>query len=86
MEPSETISLSQSESALQQLYSDLKRRIVADLELSVNTNFHEELIMHIMIDHTRTDDSVIIVGVFLAKGCNFCRKKGMTAGFLPSME
>ncbi|KAG7172877.1 Oocyte zinc finger protein XlCOF20-like [Homarus americanus] len=60
----------------QQVSTDLKRRAVSDLELYVNPSFHEELIMHIMVD--QVEDRGILplsLAVFLAKGCNFCRKK-----------
>ncbi|XP_045604424.1 uncharacterized protein [Procambarus clarkii] len=55
---------------------DLKRRAVSDLELYVNPSFHEELIMHIMVDQVEEQGILpLSLAVFLAKGCNFCRKK-----------
>ncbi|KAK8396806.1 hypothetical protein O3P69_005044 [Scylla paramamosain] len=60
----------------QQVSTDLKRRAVADLELYVNPSFHEELIMHIIVDQVEERGTLpLCLAVFLAKGCNFCRKK-----------
>ncbi|CAL4079996.1 unnamed protein product [Meganyctiphanes norvegica] len=60
----------------QQVSLDLKRRAVGDLELYVNPSFHEELIMHIMVDQVEERGTLpLSLAVFLAKGCNFCRKK-----------
>lgn len=60
----------------QQVSTDLKRRAVSDLELYVNPSFHEELIMHIMVDQVEDRGTLpLSIAVFLAKGCNFCRKK-----------
>lgn len=60
----------------QQVSTDLKRRAVSDLELYVNPSFHEELIMHIMVDQVEERGTLpLCLAVFLAKGCNFCRKK-----------
>ncbi|KAK4299185.1 hypothetical protein Pmani_028532 [Petrolisthes manimaculis] len=60
----------------QQVSADLKKRAVSDLELYVNPSYHEELIMHIMVDQVETRGTLpLCLAVFLAKGCNFCRKK-----------
>lgn len=63
-------------SCFQQINVDLKRRVVADLELYMNPPFHEELIMHIFMDQVSNKNILHLnMGIFLAKGCNFCRKK-----------
>ncbi|KAB7506727.1 Zinc finger and SCAN domain-containing protein 5B [Armadillidium nasatum] len=60
----------------QQVSLDMKRKIVSDLELYVNPSFHEEFIMHIIVDQMNPQNILpFTVGIFLAKGCNFCRKK-----------
>lgn len=65
-----------TKACFQQVSNDLKRRAVSDLELYVNPSFHEELIMHIMVDQVEDRGTLpLSLAVFLAKGCNFCRKK-----------
>ncbi|KAK7074080.1 hypothetical protein SK128_016221 [Halocaridina rubra] len=65
-----------SASCFQHVSVDLRRRAISDLELCVNPSFHEELIMHIMVDQVEELGVLpLCIAVFLAKGCNFCRKK-----------
>ena len=59
-----------------QIILDLKRRAISDLELYVNPSFHEELIMHIVVDQMDHKNILqLSLAIFLAKGCSFCRKK-----------
>ncbi|XP_066961241.1 uncharacterized protein [Macrobrachium rosenbergii] len=71
-----TASGSLTKACFQKVSIDLKSRAISDLELYVNPSFHEELIMHIMVDQVEEKGVLpLSIAVFLAKGCNFCRKK-----------
>ncbi|XP_018006440.1 uncharacterized protein LOC108664371 [Hyalella azteca] len=55
---------------------DLSKRTIADLDASLNGNYQEEMIMHIIVEQMETDRLLpLCIGIFLAKGCSFCRKR-----------
>ena len=55
---------------------DLNKRTINDLDTKLNTNYQEEMIMHIIVEQMESEKVLpMCIGVFLAKGCSFCRKR-----------
>ena len=62
--------------SIKQVSKDLSKRAIADLDARLNVSYQEEMIMHIIMEQ-KDDDNILplSMGLFLAKGCSFCRKR-----------
>lgn len=61
---------------IKQVSSDLSKRTITDLDVKLNGNYQEEMIMHIIVEQMESDKILpLCIGIFLAKGCSFCRKR-----------
>ena len=62
--------------SVEDITKHLMKRAIADLDARLNPTYQEEMVMHINIEKVERDPWLpISIGIFLAKGCSFCRKK-----------